>query len=391
MSSPIATMHLTQQPATIAVKAEAREAIEEAIERTLSAPEFSAQITVELKNLGKTVRDIRRGFRAVADDLVSFDDHEYKDKDGKVLRLRPLWLGYLETFDDILKRSRRNAIAASSMIRQYTQAILTDVDPSEFEDIRDELRGFLKASRFNKIDRKALAAQQTEGELTELAGSVRSFRAVVDNTIYKAQGRCISDINKATSHLESLEQNIQSINNEKTELGFRALDGLYLLGGTCALFTMFVCAPSAEKVFTDLIQKIGLEFGVPAAILAGYCGLQGWLLHQQGTEHETEMEECRIDLVHKEKRHNDLLGHTAALVQTKEKITALAKKVDTITLIWTVLKSDMQELQEQLAWVADPDMEITKRFLKKLRCLRQVYSRLADLLELYAKRKFELS
>ncbi len=42
----------------------------------------------------QTVKDIREGFRAVADDLVAFDNEEYKDKDGEVLRLRPQWLEY---------------------------------------------------------------------------------------------------------------------------------------------------------------------------------------------------------------------------------------------------------------------------------------------------------
>ena len=74
----------------------------------------------------------------------------------------------------------------------------------------------------------------------------------------------------------------------------------------------------------------------------------------------------------------------------------------------------MQQLQEQLALVVDPDMQVTRvstrvfaacytrvrvvsddrciqRFLKKLRRPREVYNRLADLLELYAKGKFELS
>ena len=50
-----------------------------------------------------------------------------------------------------------------------------------------------------------------------------------------------------------------------------------------------------------------------------------------------EMEECRMDIVHKRDRHRELLGHEAALTQTKERIAALAEKVDTITAIWRVV------------------------------------------------------
>ena len=53
-----------------------------------------------------------------------------------------------------------------------------------------------------------------------------------------------------------------------------------------------------------------------------------------------EMEECRVDIVHKSNRHRELLGHEAALTQTKERIAALAEKVDTITAIWRVVSLD---------------------------------------------------
>ena len=40
----------------------------------------------------------------------------------------------------------------------------------------------------------------------------------------------------------------------------------------------------------------------------------------------------------KEARHRELLGHGAALVQTKEQIDSLVEKVDTITGIWQVVR-----------------------------------------------------
>ncbi len=87
-------MQLVQQPTVVVIEEKAREAVEEVVERTLSSPEFSAQVTADIRNLTQTVKDIRMGFREVADDLVAFDNDEYKDKDGEVLRLRPRWLGY---------------------------------------------------------------------------------------------------------------------------------------------------------------------------------------------------------------------------------------------------------------------------------------------------------
>nr|VWO97724.1 C3H1-type domain-containing protein [Ganoderma boninense] len=369
-------MHLTQQPATVVVEAAVAEAVEEAVERTLSSPEFAAEVTADIRNLGQTVKDIRKGFRAVADDLVAFDNDEYKDKNGEVLQLRPQWLGYQATFDDILEKSHRNALAAASMIRQYTEAILTDVDPSEFEDVQEELRGFLK-----KLDEKAPTAQETQGDLEKLVDDVRSFKTTIDETLWKAGNKCVSDVDEAKTHLQDVEKKLESINDDKKQLGILAVGGL-LLGGACAIVAIFVLAPAAGKVVLDAVKKIG-------PVGAVYCGIQGWLLHRQGAECEIEMEECKVDIVNKKDRYRELRGHKAALTQTKEQITALAKKVDTISEIWRVC--DMQQLQEQLALVVGPDMQVTRRFLKKLRRPREVYNRLADLLELYAKGNFERS
>ena len=94
MSGLVTALHAVQEPATVVVEENVRRAIEEAVEHTLESPEFLAQVTAEIRNLAQTVKNIREGFRAVADDLLGFDNDEYKDKDGKVLRLRPQWLQY---------------------------------------------------------------------------------------------------------------------------------------------------------------------------------------------------------------------------------------------------------------------------------------------------------
>ncbi|PIL30207.1 hypothetical protein GSI_07785 [Ganoderma sinense ZZ0214-1] len=356
MSGLVATMRLVQQPATVVVEAKVAEAVEETIERTLSSPEFFAEVTADIRNLAQAVKDIRAGFRAVADDLVAFDNDEDKDKDSVVLRLRPQWLGYQAVY---IRCHTGEEPPERTMIRQYTEAILTDVDPSKFEDVREELRGFLK-----KLDEKAPTAQQTQGDLEKLADD-------------------------AKTHLRNVEKKFESISDEKAKLGIMAFSGL-LLGGACAIVAMFVLVPNAGK--QDAVKQIGV-------VGAGYCGVQGWLLHRQGTSKSSslctecgiEMKECRLDIANKKDRHRELLGHEAALTQTKERITALAEKLDTISAIWRVLKCDMQQLQEQLALVVDPDVQVTKRFLKKLRRPREVYNWLADLLELYANGKFELS
>ncbi|EJF58342.1 hypothetical protein DICSQDRAFT_128919 [Dichomitus squalens LYAD-421 SS1] len=375
--SNVSAIHYSKQ-CTFVVEVEARDPVEDAIERILASPEFSQGIASDTRDLSQTAKYIREGFRMVASALITFDSEQYRDRDGEVLQLRPQWLVYQadadtsgrsEAFDEILEKSHCNALAASSMIRQYTQTILTDVDPSELEDLRDELQGFLK-----KLDEKAPTARRTQGDLQKLADDVRSFKAVIDETLAKAEGKCVSDIDGAKDHLQKLHKKLESINDDKATLGVLAVGGL-LAGGTCAIAAMFLLAPSASESIMAMIKEAG-AFGL------AYCGIEGWNLHKQGSQCVIEMKDSQVDVVQKTDRHCELLGHQAALSQTKQKITALAERVDTIISIWRVLKCDMQQLQEQLTLVVDPDMKVTKRFVKKLSRPREVYNRLADLLEL---------
>ena len=98
MSNYVAAIHYVQQ-STIIVEGKVREAIEEAVERTLASPEFSDSVAFDIQNLAQTVREIREGFRVVADGLISFDNEMYCGRDGEVLQLRPRWLAYQAVSD----------------------------------------------------------------------------------------------------------------------------------------------------------------------------------------------------------------------------------------------------------------------------------------------------
>ena len=93
MSNYVAAIHYIQQ-STIIVEGKVQEAVEEAVERTLASPGFSDSVAFDLQNLAQTVREIREGFRVVADGLIGFDNGMYCGRDGEVLQLRPRWLEY---------------------------------------------------------------------------------------------------------------------------------------------------------------------------------------------------------------------------------------------------------------------------------------------------------
>ncbi|EJF58340.1 hypothetical protein DICSQDRAFT_173023 [Dichomitus squalens LYAD-421 SS1] len=382
MSRAITVVQHTEQPALV-LKTRSVNVVEAAVEQALTSPAVANAVNADIKNLAQTVKGIRQGFRAVADGLIGFDSSRYVDKNKEVLQLRPTWLEYQTRFDKILEESHRNALAASSMIRQYTEAILTDVDPSEIEDLRDELRGFLQ-----KLNEKAPTARRTYGDLQQLADDVRSFKAVIDDILGKAEDKCNEDVKMAKDHLQNLEKMLQSVNDERTVLTSISkhvlANSALLAGGLSAITAICVLSPTAGMILIEAL-------GVGVAIDAGVYKYRDSNLLGANTQYSSELIESWFDLKYQESRHRELVGHGAALAQTKERIDALAEKIDTITEIWQVLKCDMQQLQEELELVVDPSMSITKRFLKKLRHPREVYNRLADLLELYAKGKFYLS
>ena len=87
------TLTIVQQSVS-ALDARPAEAVEAAVEKALTSSAVTSAVTADIQNLAQTVKDIRQGFRTVADGLLSFDSSDYKDTNGTVLRLRPTWLAY---------------------------------------------------------------------------------------------------------------------------------------------------------------------------------------------------------------------------------------------------------------------------------------------------------
>lgn len=65
-------------------------------------------------------------------------------------------------------------------------------------------------THLQKLDKKVPAALQTEGDLKELVDNVRSFQALIDETLRKADVKCVSDINEAKKQLQELDKQLQS-------------------------------------------------------------------------------------------------------------------------------------------------------------------------------------
>lgn len=61
-----------------------------------------------------------------------------------------------------------------------------------------------------RLGEKAPTAQQTQGDLQKLADDVRLFKAVIDDTLGKAEGKCISDIGETKEHLKGLNKKLDS-------------------------------------------------------------------------------------------------------------------------------------------------------------------------------------
>lgn len=72
------------------------DSITEHFAEALQKPEVKEQAIKDIRNLTKTIKEIRAGFEHIAGTFVGFDSAKFLDKENNVLQLGGTWHGYFE-------------------------------------------------------------------------------------------------------------------------------------------------------------------------------------------------------------------------------------------------------------------------------------------------------
>ncbi|KAJ3007918.1 hypothetical protein NUW54_g3358 [Trametes sanguinea] len=343
------------------------DAISDKFEEAFNKPEVQEQAIKDIRDLTKNVREIKEMFSKIGVGFVEFDNANFLDKDNKVLKLGPQWREFQDRFQVILDKSFDNASAASAFMQIYSKAILTDVNAEDRAALKEELQGFV-----TKLEAKAADALDTKNDFTRLAEDIRVFTAVIEETLKKASGRLTADMDIVKAKLESLRKQLEEVQAKMKSMGIACVASL-AVGAVAAGVAIFTLSPAAMFLaVSSVFSAIGTGIKVAQA-------------KKEAAKLEEDIKKAEAELAELLAREQLLAKYQGSLEGTKKDVMGLAAKVDTIAGIWQYLKGDMVSLHEQLSLSVDPDMPLTSRFMRKIKATREVYMRLATLLDMYAK------
>ncbi|RPD60420.1 hypothetical protein L227DRAFT_102224 [Lentinus tigrinus ALCF2SS1-6] len=314
-----------------------------------------------IEDLNSTVKDIRKAFRKIRQDLQRFDKERFEDKNGAVLQLSPEWDELHEHFLEILDISRENAIEAAAFMQQYTNTMLQDVKESDYPALKEEL------SNFAVKEEKAGTAKT---EFSKLADNVYLFSTKIDLVLEDADTNIKEQIHKAQHRIADLHVRLKRISEKTTQLATACIASF----ATAALGVGLAIVTLSPEAFVLAITST-IAFGKSAS------GLSNLMHEKKGAK--ADLEDSSKEILQLIERQDTLAQIKTSVEQTKLDIKQLSSQINTFVNIWNA--HDLHSFNEQLDYAVNPDVQINKFFPKKIANTRELYKTLIGLLEEYAK------
>ncbi|CDO70173.1 hypothetical protein BN946_scf184774.g1 [Trametes cinnabarina] len=318
--------------------------------KALNPSNRSDQAIVDIRELSKIAEDIKQAFHDIGLHFLEFDNANFQNNEGRVLKLGGCWQVYqivhllfiwfvkyamlillaFQQFQTMLDKSFDNASTASAFMQQYSEAIMTDVAQASYVSLRGEIQMFVKW-----LETKAEDVLRTKNESTGLANDVRLLTMTVAESLIQVDAHVMNEINVTTK--SSTYSACSSTCSLEDELSI-------IRGSNKYKQIEYACAYIKQEI--------------------------------------SNREDRLATLVAKE---HLITKYQSPLDQTTLNIENLARKANVVVGIWQYLRSDMIILQQELSLASDPDMLLTALFLKKIKATRELYMKLATLLNMYAQ------
>ncbi|KAF8167000.1 hypothetical protein K438DRAFT_1856419 [Mycena galopus ATCC 62051] len=326
----------------------------------LNSPEVKKQAYESVKSLSQAILNIRTGFLDVAGTLVKFDSKNFKDQDGNVLSFGKEWNPFIREFDEILYFNLEQATDARTLMRSVT-AVLGDVTGADGKDLAMELAEFMKP-----LGPKEAGALEMKTRFQKLADDVILFSAKIDVALAKADANIKADLENARTRLASLTQELEAW-NQQINVSAGEIIGAIAVG--------------ASQTVTALLA---LDF-------SGMMTTVNSIVNSITHEAEMKKAECEqsINLVNQEisgllARDKDFATLRTGLEESKKAVAS--SQILIIMDVWKTINLDLRSLEQALSSQLKDDPVITKFFLKKLGVAKEIYQRLALLLEIYVEK-----
>ncbi|KAI9067943.1 hypothetical protein FKP32DRAFT_1600844 [Trametes sanguinea] len=355
-------------------------AVSEQLAAALQSKMVDEEVMNSIRNLSKDVKEINTMFTKIGQGFVEFDSANFLDLQGNVLKLGDKWGAFHQRFQVLIDASFDNASAASAFMAQFANVLLTDVPANARQDLRDELRNFV-----NQLKPKADDALKFKGGFTNLATDLRTFTAVLEETLKRADSRVAADLQQMRQKIESLKVQLQEVTEKIHKMSQECLDflaaGASSVGGVLGKLAPKAIWSAFMEVFTHEQEKKREERERQEQNVRQHLETA----KQQESSLISELDKVQVSLAELMAKEQLLAKYMSSLEGTKKNIEGLAGKIDAIAQIWQCLRVDMVSLDTQLELAVDPEARLTYLFMRKIQLTRALYLKTASMLELYAK------
>ncbi|KAL7284040.1 hypothetical protein ACG7TL_001317 [Trametes sanguinea] len=147
-----------------------------------------------IRDIGQTIREVKAAFGRVGEGLEQFDKAQYLDSQNNLLQPGGQWKEYEARFQALVERSEYKASAAGALLHQYNKAIMTDIDKSEFPNLKNELQTYVEK----------LGSRRADG--------------VIDEDLRKAGRRLEEQYGDGSAQQRSLAYHQGAVDSHKTDL-----------------------------------------------------------------------------------------------------------------------------------------------------------------------------
>ncbi|KAJ8454891.1 hypothetical protein ONZ51_g12768 [Trametes cubensis] len=330
-----------------------------------------ADPTLEIRRLNLVVLELKTLFRKLSLDFAKHDREVRRLRvraDG-VQPLKPRWDKFRERFGALLDESQTNAMDASSVLKQYVNIFNEETLQSrDCNNLKTELENLIIM-----VDDRSNKAKTIEGSFTELADDIRAFEDDIGDTAKAAQDHAknvYQDLEASRADVEALRARLTQVTKEMHEMGVACIACLSAGALSAGVFLLKLSPEAATAAVASVLTA------VPLGAKAAKKWKETRKLRKQIREGERSISEL-------ERKYGALRVLQDSLGHSQGDLEGLASKIDAISEIWHLIKTDMNELRSQLSTVTTG--KVTDLFMLKLSITRGVYHKLVQTLDEYAR------
>ncbi|KAJ8463340.1 hypothetical protein ONZ51_g10320 [Trametes cubensis] len=327
--------------------------------------------TLEIRRLNFVVLELKTLFRKLSLDFAKHDREVRRLRvraDG-VQPLKPRWDKFRERFGALLDESQTNAMDASSVLKQYVNIFNEETLQSrDCNNLKTELENLIIM-----VDDRSNKAKTIEGSFTELADDIRAFEDDIGDTAKAAQDHAknvYQDLEASRADVEALRARLTQVTKEMHEMGVACIACLSAGALSAGVFLLKLSPEAATAAVASVLTA------VPLGAKAAKKWKETRKLRKQIREGERSISEL-------ERKYGALRVLQDSLGHSQGDLEGLASKIDAISEIWHLIKTDMNELRSQLSTVTTG--KVTDLFMLKLSITRGVYHKLVQTLDEYAR------